>query len=125
MSVLPNLVTGLLILLLSAAALAEAELRVRIEPANSALKRNIEGYIGSLGERDAEALQRFRRVAENQAEKASQALGYYQAQITAEVSEDATPRLTLHIQPGEPVRLRDVVVRIEGPAAQLGDFRLP
>lgn len=122
MSVFPSLVSGLLVLLLSAAALAEAQLRVQVEPANGALKRNIEGYIGSLGERDAEALQRVRRVAENQAEKASQALGYYHAQITSTVSEGATPRLTLRIQPGEPVRLRNVVVRIEGPAAQLRDF---
>lgn len=125
MPVFPNLVSGVCLLLLSAAALAEAQLRVRVEPANSALKSNIEGYIGSLGDRDAEALQRYRRVAENQAEKAAQALGYYQAQITTEVSEGATPRLTLRIQPGEPVRLRDVVVRIEGPATELRAFRTP
>ncbi len=56
-----------------------------------------------MGERDAEALQRFRRVAENQAEKAAQALAFYQAQITTEVSEGATPRLTVRIQSGEPV----------------------
>ncbi|WP_282875881.1 autotransporter assembly complex protein TamA [Pseudomonas peli] len=120
-----HLFTALFLLLLSATALAEAQLRVRVEPANSALKSNIEGYIGSLGERDAEALQRFRRVAENQAEKAAQALGFYQTQITTEVSEGATPRLTVRIQPGEPVRLRDVVVRVEGPAAQLRAFRTP
>ncbi|PTS86408.1 hypothetical protein DBR00_02305 [Pseudomonas sp. HMWF032] len=125
MSVFPNLVSGFCLLLLSAAALAEAQLRVRVEPANSALKSNIEGYIGSLGERDAEALQRYRRVAENQAEKAAQALGYYQAQITTEVSSGATPRLSVRIRPGEPVRLRDVVVRVEGPAAQLRAFRTP
>ncbi|MCZ4322409.1 autotransporter assembly complex protein TamA [Pseudomonas anguilliseptica] len=125
MHVFPNLLAGLFLLLLSATALAEAQLRVRVEPANSALKGNIEGYIGSLGERDAEALQRYRRVAENQAEKAAQALGYYQAHITTEVSEGATPRLTVRIQPGEPVRLRDVVVRVEGPAAQLRAFRTP
>jgi translocation and assembly module TamA len=125
MAVLCNRLTGLLLLLLSASALADAQLRVRVEPANSALKSNIEGYIGNLGERDAEALQRFQRVAESQAQKAAQALGYYQAQITTAVSEGATPRLTLHIQPGEPVLLRDVVVRIDGPASQLRAFRTP
>lgn len=125
MSVFPNLLAGLFLLLLSATALAEAQLRVRVEPANSALKSNIEGYIGNLGERDAEALQRFQQVAASQAQKAAQALGYYQAQITTEVSAGATPRLTLRIVPGEPVRLRDVVVRIEGPASQLRAFRTP
>ena len=48
-------------------ALAEAQLRVRVEPANSALKSNIEGYIGSLGKRDEEALLRFSRGAVEQA----------------------------------------------------------
>ena len=125
MSVFHNLLAGLFLLLLSATALAEAQLRVRVEPANPALKSNIEGYIGSLGERDAEALQRFRRAAENQAEKAAQALGYYQAQISTEISEADTARLTVHVQPGEPVRLRDVVVRIDGPATQFRAFRTP
>lgn len=125
MAVFPNLLAGLLLVLLSATALAEAQLRVRIEPANSALKSNVEGYIGSLGERDVEALQRFRRVAENQAQKAAQALGYYQAQISSEVSEGATLRLNVHIKSGEPVRLRDVRVRVEGPATQLRAFRTP
>jgi len=125
MSVFFNLFSGLLLLLLSATALAEAQLRVRVEPSNNALKSNIEGHIGNLGERDGEALQRFRRVAESQAEKAAQALGYYQAQISSEIREGATPRLTVRVQPGEPVRLRHVVVRIDGPAAQLRDFRTP
>ncbi|TIH08207.1 autotransporter assembly complex protein TamA [Pseudomonas leptonychotis] len=125
MSVFFNLFSGLLLLLLSATALAEAQLRVRVEPSNNALKSNIEGHIGNLGERDGEALQRFRRVAESQAEKAAQALGYYQAQISSEIREGATPRLTVRVQPGEPVRLRHVLVRVEGPAAQLRDFRTP
>lgn len=125
MSVFFNLFSGLSLLLLSATALAEAQLRVRVEPSNNALKSNIEGHIGNLGERDGEALQRFRRVAESQAEKAAQALGYYQAQISSEIREGATPRLTVRVQPGEPVRLRHVLVRVEGPAAQLRDFRTP
>ena len=116
---------GLLLLLLSTSALAEAQLRVLVEPSNSAVQRNIEGYIGSLGERDGQALQGYRRVAEKQAEKAAQALGYYQAQISTEVSEGSPASLTVRIQPGEPVRLRNVTVRVDGPAAQLAAFRLP
>jgi translocation and assembly module TamA len=125
MAVFSNLPVVLFLLLLSATALAEVALRVRVEPANSALKSNIENYIGSLGERDAEALQRYRRVAESQAQKAAQALGYYQAQITTDISAGAAPRLTVRVKPGAPVLLRDVVVRVEGPAAQLRIFRPP
>lgn len=67
--------------------------------------------MGSLGERDEAALQRFRRNAEAQAEKAAQALGYFQAQIDSEVKDGKPPKLTLKVVPGEPVRLRQVNIR--------------
>lgn len=114
-----------LLMSLSAAALAEARLDVRITPANADLKANIEGYIGELGDRDAQALRNFSLGAEQQAEKAAQALGYYQAQIDSEIQDGETPRLIMKIQPGEPIRLRNVVVRIDGPAASLKAFKVP
>lgn len=125
MRTIPIFFAGLALFVLSTLVLAEARLVVRVQPANAALKENVEGYIGSLGERDLDALQRFRRVAEAQAEKAAQALGYYQAQISSEVSEGDPLRLTIRIVPGEPVRLREVTLRIDGPANQLRAFRLP
>ena len=99
---------GSLILLVSSfAACAQSELDVRIKPANKELKANVEGYIGSLGDRDEEALLRFSRGAEEQARKAAQALGYYQAHIESEVKGGKPPHLVLKIEPGEPVHLRD------------------
>jgi translocation and assembly module TamA len=125
MALLTKFCAACALLLLSSSALAEARLLVRVEPANKALQNNVEGYIGSLGERDAESLQRMRRVAEAQAEKAAQALGYYQAQISSEVDETEPPGLIIRINHGEPVRLRDVTLRVEGPASELKAFRLP
>lgn len=120
---------GLLLLAASSMAWAQSELLVRVKPANKALKANIEGYIGNLGDRDEEALLRFSRGAEEQARKAAQALGYYQARIDAEVKpppdKDKPPQLILRVDPGEPVRLRNVTVRIEGPATELKAFRIP
>ncbi|WP_339547783.1 autotransporter assembly complex protein TamA [Pseudomonas sp. RA_35y_Pfl2_P32] len=117
--------SGVLVLISSAAALAQSELDVRIKPSNDALKANIEGYIGDLGDRDEEALLRFSRGAEEQARKAAQALGYYQPQIESEVKDGKSPRLVLNIDPGEPVRLRNVTIQILGPAATLKSFRVP
>ncbi|MBS7691333.1 hypothetical protein I0E98_16360 [Pseudomonas lalucatii] len=125
MTTLTRLGAALALLLLSASILAEARLEVRVQPANKALKSNIEGHIGSLGERDPESLQRFRRVAESQARKAAQALGYYQARITSEVVAGEPHRLIIGVDPGEPVRLREVILRVEGPAERLEAFRLP
>jgi len=115
----------LLVLFSSVAALAQSELDVRIKPSNDELKANIEGYIGGLGDRDEEALLRFRRGAEEQARKAAQALGYYQPHIESEVKNGKSPTLVLNIDPGEPVHLRNVTIRVDGPAASLKSFRVP
>ncbi|MFK3798907.1 autotransporter assembly complex family protein [Pseudomonas sp. NPDC088444] len=118
--------SGFLLMLSSCAAFADAQLDVRIKPSNSELKSNIEGYVGSLGERDEQALERFSVGAVEQAQKAAQALGYYQAQIDSEVKKvDKDWHLILSVQPGEPVHLRNVTVRIEGPASQLKAFKVP
>ncbi|MGE8174832.1 autotransporter assembly complex protein TamA [Pseudomonas fluorescens] len=117
--------SGLLVLFSSVAALAQSELDVRIKPSNDELKANIEGYIGGLGDRDEEALLRFRRGAEEQARKAAQALGYYQPRIESEVKNGKSPTLVLNIDPGEPVHLRNVTIRVDGPAASLKSFRVP
>lgn len=113
----------------STAGWAQSELVVRVKPANKAVKANVEGYIGSLGERDEDALLRFSRGAEEQARKAAQALGYYQAQIDTEVKPstraDQPTQLIIRIDPGEPIRLRNVSVRIEGEASELKAFRVP
>jgi len=116
---------GALLLSLSCVALAQSELDVRVKPSNDELKANVEGYIGGVGDRDEEALLRFSRGAEEQARKAAQALGYYQPQIDSEVTTGKAPRLILSIDPGEPVHLRNVTIRIEGPAASLKGFRIP
>ncbi|MEE3925220.1 autotransporter assembly complex protein TamA [Pseudomonas viridiflava] len=116
---------GVLVMSLSAAALADARLDVQITPANPDLKANIEGYVGELGERNAQALRNFSLGAEQQAEKAAQALGYYQAQIDSEIQDGENPRLVIKVLPGEPIRLRNVVVRVEGPAASLKAFKVP
>lgn len=118
--------TGLLLIVFSSGLLAaEARLQVRVQPADSALRDNIQAYIGTLGERDAKALQSFQRAAEQRAEKAAQALGYYQAQISSEVSEGPPATLRVRVQAGEPVRLNEVLLRIDGPAGQLPAFSLP
>ncbi|MFJ4441123.1 autotransporter assembly complex family protein [Pseudomonas sp. NPDC089422] len=124
-----RLTWGLVFWAASVAAWGQSELLVKVKPANKALKANVEGYIGTLGDRDEEALLRFSRGAQEQARKAAQALGYYQAQIDTEVKPpakaDQPPQLIIKIDPGEPVRLRNVTVRIEGPASEMTAFRVP
>lgn len=122
---LSRLFSSLFVISMSATAHAQARLEVDVSPANAALKENVEGYIGSLGDRDAQALEQFSLGAAQQAQTAAQALGYYQAQIDTEVKDGKQPQLIIRIEPGEPVRLREVIVRVEGPAAALAAFKVP
>ncbi|MCO8161935.1 autotransporter assembly complex protein TamA [Pseudomonas sp. 21LCFQ010] len=122
---LSRLFSSLFVVSMSATVHAQARLEVDISPANAALKENVEGYIGSLGDRDAQALEQFRLGAVQQAQTAAQALGYYQARIDTEVRDGKQPQLIVRIEPGEPVRLRNVTVRVEGPAAQMAAFKVP
>ncbi|TWI52765.1 autotransporter secretion outer membrane protein TamA [Pseudomonas duriflava] len=101
------------------------QLVVQVSPGNKALQDNISNYIGSLGERDVRGLHRLRRTAIGQAEEAAHALGYYQAQFDSRVEPGPPPRLILDVKPGEPVRLRNVEIRIEGEASQLKVFQRP
>ena len=113
------------LLLVSATELAAAELDVRIEPGNRTLRENIENHIGDLGDRGERELLRYSRIAREQAQKALQALGYYNAVIDSEVIAGEPPRLSLRVKPGPPVRLRTVRVRVEGSAAELKSFQNP
>jgi translocation and assembly module TamA len=116
---------GLLLACLAANAAAQGRLQVELSPPNAALRANIEAYVGSVADRDAHALEQLRRTAEAQARSAVEALGYYHAVIDGEVSEGESPTLKLRVRPGEPVKLHQVSVKVEGPASTLPAFSLP
>jgi len=121
---------AVLALLLGAVSAAHAQesLEVRIDPPDAALKANVQGYIGSLSGRDASVLAQLIASSEKQARSAAEALGYYHAQIKAQVlpaKGKQPPRLLVQIKPGEPVRLRKVNIEINGPARELADFQKP
>jgi translocation and assembly module TamA len=106
----------------AAGALAQARLELRIEPPNTQLQHNIEGYVGTLDAADEAELQRLVPIVEAQAQQAGEALGYYQSRVASEVRG---LRLVLRITPGEPVRLRNVDIRIVGAAQELKGLRVP
>ncbi|HWR79859.1 MAG TPA: autotransporter assembly complex family protein [Pseudomonas sp.] len=105
---------------------AQTQLDVRLQPRDRLLRANIEAHVGPIADRDHEALSRARRSVERQAQEALRALGYYQAQMRTEVTDpDSKPRLLLHVEQGQPVRLREVDIRLSGDATQLQVFRVP
>ena len=117
--------SGLLLVCLAANAAAQGRLQVELSPPNAALRANIEAYVGSVADRDEHALQQLRRTAETQARNAAEALGFYHATVDAQVTGGQQPTLRLEVRPGDPVRLRQVSVRIDGPAAAMREFTVP
>lgn len=126
MSVPGRLLVVFVSFVLASSALAQARLDLRIEPPNGELKHNIEGYVGTLQADDETELQRLVPIVEAQAQRAGEALGFYQARIASDVRSGRDGlRLVLRITPGEPIRLRNVDIRIVGAAQELKGLRLP
>ncbi len=111
-----------LLLLLAASVFAAERVQVTVTPKSSLLKKNIEAYIGDLAQGDRRTLQAAKRAVQRQAQLASQALGYYQAQIVVRISDDEEPILYVEVARGDPVRLRSVNIQVKGEAAELPAF---
>lgn len=111
--------------ILGSVVYAANPVEVQVTPKSALLKKNIEAYIANLSQGDVKTLQAAKRVVQQQAEKASQALGYYQAQIVVRISEGDEPVLYVEVERGEPVRLRTVNIQVNGEAADLPAFAVP
>lgn len=116
-------ITLLLVIPLSASA--AGRLDVQVTPEQDDLKKNIQAYLSQLVEGDATSLNALKRTVEQQTRLASEALGYYQTNIIVRVTEEAEPKLQVLVQSGDPVRLRNVTIKVEGEAAGLPAFALP
>ncbi|WP_218163453.1 autotransporter assembly complex protein TamA [Marinospirillum alkaliphilum] len=103
----------------------QASVRLMLEPELPEVRANIEAYLGEQEPRTTREMRRYARHARNQVSQALQALGYYQYQIRIDIEEGEPARLHLNVTPGEPVRLRHVLVELSGEAQYQRDFTLP
>lgn len=91
---------------------------IRIEGGPAALRDNIRAHLGIAGERcDAplRRLERLRPQVERNVRRAAQALGYYRLRQTVAFSrEESCWALDITAEPGEPVTVSAVDVRIPG-----------
>lgn len=106
----------LLLLLLTFFSLAaRAGLEVNVEPENEQVKDNIQAFVGDVEASSRREMERLAAHSKEQANDAAQALGYYQSEISHRITGSRTnPVLVLEVQLGEPVRLREVDIRVEG-----------
>jgi translocation and assembly module TamA len=85
-------------------------------------EKNVKAYLGAAPKTDGERLN-FVASARRKVRDALQALGYYQPEITIEVDrKDPVWQLRVLVDPGEPVRIRDLDIQILGAAADDPDM---
>lgn len=100
-------------------------LLLEIKPNSPNVKRNIEAYLGDIEDRNTSEMRRYARFARGQIIQALEALGYYRYQINLEVLEGDPAQLLVKLEPGQPVRLKEVSLKLTGPAKELSEFTLP
>ncbi|WP_181397579.1 autotransporter assembly complex protein TamA [Vibrio sp. 11986-1-5] len=106
-------------LFFSCTALAKVDLTIR--GLSGDLKDNVDAYLSSISTSDYSTQLRFQSRLEQRITAALNALGYYQPTFVFEVTEP-DKAMTVHVSPGEVVRLALVEIVIEGEAQQDADF---
>lgn len=106
-------------LFFSCTALAKVDLTIR--GLSGDLKDNVDAYLSSISTSDYSTQLRFQSRLEQRITDALNALGYYQPTFVFEVTEP-DKAMTVHVSPGEVVRLALVEIVIEGEAQQDADF---
>lgn len=118
----PNPLIGLLFFV----GAAQAELVVNVEPSNTRVRNNIEAFIGPVEAASRRDMWRLARHTQEQALSAAQAVGYYDVRIRPDVrGPENDPVLVLNVSLGEPVRFRELDIRITGDGEGTGPFDLP
>ena len=118
------LLLAVCLLILPAMAFAASEsVRVVVEGLSGKELANVEAALGvppaliREGKVDRMWLQRFERQAPGKVREALEAFGYYRPVISTrmDVPGEGEYRLTVLVDPGEPVRLTTVQVKVQGP----------
>ena len=110
-------VLGLCLFAVLPGSVAADGLRYSVYGVDGALKDNIEAWLGEPPD-TSEGRENFIAAAQERVLNALQALGYYAAAVELDVNRDRkTWRLKVQVSAGEPVRIREVEVRVAGEIA--------
>lgn len=124
-----RLIGGLLFIVLSVAPLwaSEEQIEVLVEGLSGRSLENAQqalflppGIIDPEGRVDELWLRRFEEQIPRNVREALEPFGYYQPKISVhrKKTEEGTYHLRVEVQPGSPILIRSIQVRLEGPGAQ-------
>jgi translocation and assembly module TamA len=112
----------LALLLAQPAAALAAALEYSVTGLQQRLQQNALAWLGAPPETPQERLN-FLVTAQQRVENSLKALGYYHADVTLEVARtEPVWSLQVIVDPGEPVLIREVSIRLQGAAAQDEEF---
>jgi translocation and assembly module TamA len=117
------------VLLALVAQPALAKIEIDIPDVSRPVEQNIRGFLSltRYADRDdvtAEAMTRLQRRIVPETRDALQPLGYYEPEVSFDVTHEGDLwRVTLHVQPGRPVRLSEVSVNAIGPGGNARPIR--
>lgn len=123
----PALLCGLVLWLAITPAHAQDEVKpvIDIQGIDGDLEENVEAYLAGLGSQDLADAAALRTAVLQGTQEALQALGYYDAVIQVDVRmlpAPKPPRVFIRVQRGEPVRWREIDLRILGEGQQDPEF---
>jgi len=102
---------------------ADAKIEIAIPEVSDAIQTNVRAFLSltRYADRDdvtPEVMSRLQRRIVAETRQALEPLGFYEPEITYEVKQDGDVwNVTIHIQPGRPVRLSEVNIDVTGPGA--------
>ena len=96
--------------------LAAKPLTYNVTGLSDSLHDNVSLYLGSLPVIDAGQFAQYQLEITLAVEESLKALGYYQPVITFQHSKKRPTDLTINVNPGKPVRIRELQISLEGAA---------
>jgi translocation and assembly module TamA len=111
------------VIILAPSIEAQAKIDIVIPDVSAAIANNVRTFLSltRYAERDdvdAEVMARLQRRIVTETREALQPLGYYEPEVSYEVQPNGADwRVVVHVKPGRPVRLSEVLVNASGPGA--------
>jgi translocation and assembly module TamA len=115
--------TGVLATALLLPLQADAKIEITIPEVSDAVQTNVRAFLSltRYAERDdvtTEVMSRLQRRIVTETRQALEPLGFYEPDVTYDAKQEGTLwHVTIHIEPGRPVRLSEVNINVTGPGA--------
>jgi translocation and assembly module TamA len=115
--------TGVLATALLLPLAADARIEIAIPEVSEAIQTNVRAFLSltRYAERDdvtPEVMSRLQRRIVSETRQALEPLGFYDPNVTYDVKQGGDAwKVTIHIEPGRPVRLSEVNIDVTGPGA--------